>query len=169
MTDNLDLNYVKNYLRVDYDEDLEDKFIQMCIDASRSFVQTYMNRSLSDFSQDGSYPAEIDIARLNLISQWYDTRTIMSPRSNVQELQYVFAGLLDPHRYWNVAFVGGMQQTNGGDISNIFYDKKLNRFYRAEQVDTYTALTGDNENGVAPDTTFYKPVDEVDYNQRNKR
>ena len=63
MTDSLELDYVKNYLRVDYDEEQEDKFIQMCITASRSFVETYMNRSLSDFNEDGSYPAEIDIAR----------------------------------------------------------------------------------------------------------
>ena len=31
MTDSLELDYVKNYLRVDYDEEQEDKFIQMCI------------------------------------------------------------------------------------------------------------------------------------------
>ena len=55
-----------------------------------------------------------------------------------------------------------------GELSNIFYDKASNRFYRAQQVDTYTALTG-QEGGNEPNTTFYKPVSEVDYNQRNKR
>lgn len=170
MTDELTLDYVKNYLRIDYDEEQEDRFVEMCINASRSFVQTYMNRSLSDFSEDGNYPAEIDIARLNIISQWYDTRTIMTPRSNVQELEYVFAGLLDPHRYWNFAFIDGMEVeiNHEGELSNIFYDKASNRFYRAQQVDTYTALTG-QEGGNEPNTTFYKPVSEVDYNQRNKR
>lgn len=168
MTDSLELDYVKNYLRVDYDEEQEDKFIQMCITASRSFVETYMNRSLSDFNEDSSYPAEIDIARLNVISQWYDTRTIMSPRSNVKEMEYVFAGLLDPHRYWNFAFIDGMQESGLGDLSNIFYDKSANRFYRAQQVDTYTALTGEDNTNV-PNTGFYKPVNEVDYNQRGNR
>ncbi len=165
MTDSLDLEYVKNYLRIDYDEKLEDRFVQMCITASKSFVETYMNRSLNDF--EGGYPAEIDIARLNLISQWYDVRTIMTPRSNVQELEYVFAGLLDPHRYWNFAFIDGMQATGEGDISSIFYDSNNNRFYRAANVDTYTALTGNEDK--EPNTTFYKPVNEVDYNQRGRR
>lgn len=168
MKDSLNLNYVKNYLRVDYDEDEEDRFIEMCITASRSFVETYMNRSLSDFNDGESYPAEIDIARLNLISQWYDSRTIMSPRSNVSEMEYVFAGLLDPHRYWNFAFIDGMQETGIGDLSNIFYDKNTNRFYRAQQVDTYTALTGE-DNTNAPNTSFYRPVDEVDYNNEGDR
>ena len=92
----------------------------------------------------------------------------MTPRSNVQELEYVFAGLLDPHRYWNFAFIDGMEVSYEGDLSNIFYDEVNNRFYRAQQVDTYTALTGE-DNGNITNTTFYKPVNEVDYNQRNKR
>ena len=83
-------------------------------------------------------------------------------------MEYVFAGLLDPHRYWNFAFIDGMQESGIGELSNIFYDKSANRFYRAQQVDTYSALTGE-ENPNVPNTGFYKPVDEVDYNQRGNR
>ena len=52
------------------------------------------------------------------------------------------------------------------DLDGIYYDKRLNRFYRAEIVDTYTALTGDSDASHAPDTTFYAPKDSIDYNQR---
>ena len=96
----------------------------------------------------------------------YDTRTIMTPRSNVKEMDYVFSGLLDPHRYWQFGFIGGISVNNGSDLDNIFYDKGTGRFYRAEIVDTYTALTGDTDLSNSPDTTFYAPKDSVDYNQR---
>ena len=33
MTDELTLDYVKNYLRIDYDEEQEDRFVEMCINA----------------------------------------------------------------------------------------------------------------------------------------
>lgn len=162
----IDLDYAKNYLKVDFDDPQEDKFIQSLIYASKSFVETYLNRGLDSFNEDGSYPGEIDIARLNLMSQWYDSRTIMSPRSNVQELKYVFEGLLDPHRYWQFGFIDGMSTDPLSDLDGIYYDKRLNRFYRAEIVDTYTALTGDSDTSHAPDTTFYAPKDSIDYNQR---
>lgn len=167
---NLDLDFMKNYLRVDHDED--DSFIMLMLEASKSFVETYLNRKLNTFTEgkEENYPAEIDIARLNLMSQWYDTRTIMTPRSNVSELEYVFKGLLDPHRYWQISFAGGQELYNSYyGLDNIFYDKKLNRFYHAEIVDTYTALTGDYDLSHAPNTSFAAEVDSVDYNQRGKR
>lgn len=162
----IDLDYAKNYLKVDFDDKQEDLFIQSLIFASKSFVETYLNRKLEDFNEDGSYPGELDLARLNLMSMWYDTRTIMTPRSNVKEMEYVFSGLLDPHRYWQFGFIGGISLGAGGDLDNIFYDKEIGRFYRAEIVDTYTALTGDTDLSNAPDTTFFAPKDSVDYNQR---
>lgn len=164
----IDLEYAKNYLKVDFDDPQEDLFIETLILASKSFVETYLNRRLTDFNEDGTYPEEINVARLNLMSQWYDTRAIMTPRSNVKELEYVFAGLLDPHRYWQFGFIGGISTSFGSDLDNIFYDKDLKRFYRAEIVDTYTSLTGDTNLNSAPDTTFYAPKDSVDYNQRGE-
>lgn len=166
MNISIDLDYAKNYLKVDFDDEQEDLFIQTLIYASKSFVETYLNRKLDSFNEDGSYPGEIDVARLNLISQWYDARTIMSPRSNVKEMEFVFSGLLDPHRYWQFAFIGGFNPSGISDLDNIYYDEKLGRFYRAEIVDTYTATTGDTDLSNAPNTSFYAPVDSVDYNQR---
>ena len=42
-------------------------------------------------------------------------------------------------------------------------------FYKSEIVDTYSAITGDEERTNAPDTRFVAPIDEVDYNQRKGR
>ena len=64
----LTLEYVRNYLRGDdYGEPEEDRFIKQMIRASKSFVETYLNRKLSDF--EGGYPEEFDLARLNLMAQ----------------------------------------------------------------------------------------------------
>lgn len=153
---------VKNeYLKVDHDA--EDNFIKLMIKASKSFVETYLNTKFTEFGDE--YPSEFDIARLQLIGQWYEDRVIMSPRSNVQEMAYVFSDLLDPHRHWQIGFVGDGSEA----ITGLYYDyqKDLHRFYRSEVVDTWTAIKGED---VPPEsTTFYAPLDEVDYNQRWRR
>ena len=160
--DNLDFEMVKNeYLKVDHDA--EDNFIKLMIKASKSLVETYLNTKFTEFGDE--YPSEFDIARLQLIGQWYEDRVIMSPRSNVQEMAYVFSDLLDPHRYWQIGFTGDGSEA----ITGLYYDyqKDLHRFYRSEVVDTWTAIKGED---VPPEsTTFYAPLDEVDYNQRWRR
>ena len=94
----LTLEYVRNYLRGDdYGEPEEDRFIKQMIRASKSFVETYLNRKLSDF--EGGYPKKVWFSYINLMAQWYDSWTIMTPRSNVKEMNYTFKDLLDPHRF----------------------------------------------------------------------
>lgn len=168
----LTLEYVRNYLRGDdYGEPEEDRFIKQMIRASKSFVETYLNRKFSDF--EGGYPEEFDLARLNLMAQWYDSRTIMTPRSNVKEMNYTFKDLLDPHRFIKIGAVGRntgrLSVSTGGDTSNILYDKELGLFYRSEIIDTYTSVTGDEDLSNAKSTSFVAPIDSVDYNQKEKR
>lgn len=165
-----DLEVVKyEVLHVDHDE--EDTYIKQLIIASKSFVETYLNQKLSEFGE--TYPAEIDIARMQLINQWYEDRVIMSPRSNVKEMAYAFSDLLDPHRHWNIVFLGSPINTSGDENSfeNLYskYQRDLAMFYKSEIVDTYSAITGDEERTNAPDTRFVAPIDEVDYNQRKGR
>lgn len=147
------------FLKIDHDE--EDNFIKLLIKASESFVESYLNTKFTDY--EGDYPAEFDLARLQLIGQWYEDRVIMSPRSNVKEMSYVFSGLLDPHRNWQLGAIGS--ESVEGMYYN--YNKELARFYRSEVVDTHTSIKGYE---TPPEsTTFYAPIDEVDYNQRWKR
>lgn len=164
--DSLNLDMVKNeYLKVDHDA--EDMYINLLIKASKSFVETYLNLKIDDFGED--YPSEFDIARLQLIGQWYEDRVIMSPRSNVHEMRYVFADLLDPHRNWQIAFVEHGGRGNEVDGYKLYdeYQKELSRFYLANVVDTHTAIKG---NKTPPESTaFYAPKDSVDYNQRWRR
>ena len=158
----LNLEMVKNFLRVDHDED--DAFIQLMIRASKSFVETFLNQPLTNFGE--TYPEEIDIARLQLMSQWYDVRAIMSPRSNVKELAFVFTDLLEPHRNWQVGAIGNPLISDGlSTLDSIYFDKNTGLFYRAEVVDTHTALYGDDS---APQSTLYTDTLDNGYNQEFK-
>jgi len=153
---------VKNeFLKVDHDE--EDNYINLLITASKSFTESYLNSKFESYGDP--YPAEFDLARLQLIGQWYEDRTIMSPRSNVKEMSYVFQGLLDPHRNWQIAFTG-IDESN---FENMYYgyNRELARFYRSEVVDTWTSVKG--EDTPPESTTFFAPIDSVDYNQKLKR
>jgi uncharacterized phage protein (predicted DNA packaging) len=94
----LDLDFVKNYLKIDYDAD--DQLISTMIVAAQNFIQAYLNKKFEDFEV---IPDEFTIAALAIIAHWYENRQIQSLDStkNVSELQYVFSGLLDLYRNWN--------------------------------------------------------------------
>lgn len=166
----LEFSEVKNFLRVDHDDD--DTFIKIMMRASRSFVETYLNIKLSEYGQNETgeelYPAEFDMAMLQLMSQWYDVRTIMSPRSNVKELPYVFSDLLNPHRNWQFSFIDNGEGSGFG-IDNILFDKSTGLFYNPNIVDTYTSITGDYDISNADPTLFTAPINKVDYNQSEGR
>jgi uncharacterized phage protein (predicted DNA packaging) len=90
----LDLNTVKQYLRVDHSDD--DALISMMITAAQSFIQSYLNKKFDEFEE---IPDEFTIACLALISHWYENREIQS--TNTKELPYIFSGILDMYRDWN--------------------------------------------------------------------
>lgn len=93
----LDLDFVKNYLKVDHDAD--DALISMMIISAQNYIQTYLNKKFDEFDP---LPAEFTIATLSLISQWYEHREIQTASiSSKSELSYVFSGLLDVYRNWN--------------------------------------------------------------------
>ncbi len=67
--------------------------------AAKSFIQNYLNKKFVEYED---LPDEFTIAYLAIIGHWYGNRSIQSigSTSNAQELKYMFAGLLDPHRLW---------------------------------------------------------------------
>lgn len=89
----LDLEFVKNYLRVDYDFD--DNLINMMIFSSQSYIQGFLNQKFTDFEE---VPAEFTIAALTLISQWYEKRAIQSEGAASNELKHSFGDLLSQYR-----------------------------------------------------------------------
>lgn len=92
----IDLDFVKNYLRIDHDED--DILLNTMIVAAQNFIQSYLNKRFSDYEE---IPDEFSIACLALIAHWYENREIQSASVTKQELAFVFSGLLDLHRDWN--------------------------------------------------------------------
>ena len=91
-----DIAIVKNFLRVDHDED--DVFIALLLPAAQTFIENYLGRKLSEFDE---LPEEFNIAFLNIISHWYEKRE-MQPERSGKELNYLFSDLLDSHRIFQV-------------------------------------------------------------------
>lgn len=137
----LEFDTVKSFLRIDHDAD--DKLIHLFMNASKSFVESYLNRQLSDFGD--SYPEEFDIAMLYIIQQWYDQRAITSfTKGEKDGLDLVFSTILDKHRYRKFTFLG-YPVLNERTLSFSYnYSKSdiitVNEAL-IEQVDTITALT----------------------------
>jgi uncharacterized phage protein (predicted DNA packaging) len=91
----IDLDFVKEYLRIDHTDD--DIMLNAMTAAAQSFIQNYLNRKFTDFVE---IPDEFTIACLALVAHWYEKREIQAEKAS-QELSYVFSGLLDLHRNWN--------------------------------------------------------------------
>ena len=98
----IDLEIVKNYLRIDFDDWDNDKILNIIIASAKSFVQSYLNWKFTDVEE---VPAEITIALLAIVEHWYKNRGVMAEDTTVNELPYVFSGILDMHRLSNVGFV----------------------------------------------------------------
>jgi|SRR5699024_1926321 len=96
----MDIDFVKNYLRIEDDED--DLMIMTMLEAAKSFIQSYLNQKFEDFEE---LPNEFSIAALAIIAHWYERREIHSDKDTRSELRYVFAGLLDMHRLWNAEVI----------------------------------------------------------------
>lgn len=101
----IDVPFAKNYLKVTENED--DLFIALCIEASKSFIQNYLNREFDEFKK---VPFEFAIASLNLITLWYDNRGVNGQAgNNVGEAVFTFTQLVGPHRYIQIGAVGGAE------------------------------------------------------------
>ena len=97
----IDLDFVKDYLRVDYDHD--DALIKLFMKSAESFVITNLGMSFDELAERyGEVPVEITIPYLTIISHWYDRREIQAHRNTEKELQYVFADVLGMFRNWNL-------------------------------------------------------------------
>lgn len=104
----IDLNIVKNYLRIDFDDSDNDRMLAIILASGKSFVQSYLNWK---FTEVDEVPMEITIALLAIVEHWYKNRGVMAEDTTVRELPYVFSGILDMHRHMNIAFM-----PEGGDI-----------------------------------------------------
>ena len=105
----INLEIVKNYLRIDFDDVDNDRMLNIILASAKSFVQTYLNWKFVDVDE---IPLEITIALLAIVEHWYKNRGVTSEDATVNELPYVFSGILDMHRLGNVGFV-----SEGGELT----------------------------------------------------
>lgn len=98
----IDLDLVKNYLRIDFDDADNDRMLNIILMSAKAFVQTYLNWKFDDVNE---VPLEINIALLAIVEHWYKNRGVMAEDTTVNELPYVFSGILDMHRISNLSFV----------------------------------------------------------------
>lgn len=89
----LDVDFVKNYLRVDYDYD--DNLINLMIVSAQSYIQAFLNQKFTDFEE---VPFEFTIAALGLIAQWYEKRAITNEGTNMMLLEHSFNDILSQYR-----------------------------------------------------------------------
>lgn len=95
----IDINLMKNYLRIDFEDDDNDKMLTMMISAGKSFAKSYLRYSEEEWQNT---PTEITIAVLAIVEHWYKNRGILTEDTTKQELPFVFSGILDIHRNWEV-------------------------------------------------------------------
>lgn len=99
--EDIDLDFVKEYLRVDYDDD--DTMILLMMESAKSFIRNTLNINLETIKEEqGEIPSEFNIPFLTIVNHWYDRREIQSHRNTEKELQYVFKDILYMFRDWNV-------------------------------------------------------------------
>lgn len=94
----LTIDLVKDYLRIDHNDD--DEFLTIVLTSARSYIQSYLNHKFEDFDE---IPDEFTIACLAICSHWYENRQVIqeSNGKGLKELSYIFSGILDLHRNWN--------------------------------------------------------------------
>lgn len=90
--DNINLDFVKNYLRIDEDFTEDDKELELYMLSARSYIENYLNCNLSDF--EGINP-ELNIAFLMLINHFYENKTAVA---NNSRLDFFFRQILTMHR-----------------------------------------------------------------------
>ena len=92
----IDLNAVKEYLRIDHEDD--DVMLNTFLFAAKSFIQSHLKRKFEDFEE---LPGEFTVACLAIVAHWYEKRQIVGTKDDGKELAFIFSGLLDLHRNWN--------------------------------------------------------------------
>lgn len=88
--DNLPLDFVKSYLRVEHDFD--DVEIQLMINSAQSYVRNLLKISKEEVLED----AELVIPMLTLVAYFYENKTV-SMKAN-EKIDLMFESILGLHR-----------------------------------------------------------------------
>lgn len=93
----IDLLFVKSYLKVDFDED--DILISAIILGAQSYVQSMLGYKISEeFPISTDIPDELTIACLMIIAHWYDQRQIQTVGTLGVEISFAVSAIIDAHK-----------------------------------------------------------------------
>lgn len=93
----LDLEFVKDYLKVDFTED--DLLISGVILAAQSYINTMLGYKVSvRFPVLEDIPEELTIACLMIIAHWYDQRQIQSSGTLGDEIKFAVTAIVEAHK-----------------------------------------------------------------------
>jgi uncharacterized phage protein (predicted DNA packaging) len=92
----LDLLFVKEYLKVDFTDD--DTLISTLLVAAKSYIETLLGYKLTSFENFEDIPDELTIACLMLVAHWYDQRQIQTTGTLGVEMAFAISAIVDAHR-----------------------------------------------------------------------
>lgn len=92
----LDLAFVKEYLKVDYED--EDATIEMLILAAQSYIQTMLGFKISDEWSIEEIPEELTVATLLIIAHWFDHRQMQTVGTLGEEIKFAVTALVEAHK-----------------------------------------------------------------------
>lgn len=93
----LDLDFVKEYLKVDYPD--EDNLIQALIVSARSYIETMLGYKITQrFPYPSEIPSELTIACLLIISHWFDNRQMQTTGTLGNEMGFAVSAIVDAHK-----------------------------------------------------------------------
>lgn len=93
----LDLEFVKEYLKVDYED--EDTLIRSLTIASVSYIEAILGYKIRErWPLTDDIPEELTIAALMIIANWFDNRQLQTAGILGDEIGYAVSAIIQTHK-----------------------------------------------------------------------
>lgn len=93
----IDLPFIKEYLKVDYDD--EDTILQSLIVAGQSYVNTMLGFKVTErWTFRNDIPDELTIACIMIIAHWFDNRQLQTTGTLGDEIKFAVTAIIDAHK-----------------------------------------------------------------------
>ncbi|HLO11474.1 MAG TPA: head-tail connector protein [Pseudoneobacillus sp.] len=93
----LELGFVKDYLKVDYTD--EDNLISALTVAAQSYINTMLGYKVAnEWTVRDDIPDELTVAALMIIAHWYDNRQIQQAGTLGEEIKFAVSAIIDAYK-----------------------------------------------------------------------
>jgi uncharacterized phage protein (predicted DNA packaging) len=93
----LDLLFVKEYLKVDFEDD--DTILNTLIVAGQSYLETMLGFKIAtEWPNVDDIPTELTVACLMIIAHWYDQRQVQTVGTLGDEIKFAVTAIVDSHK-----------------------------------------------------------------------